>query len=137
MRPSEEIKSAISVIKSISSDIPSSHWDEHPWHVEKCDSENLKNCPCIIAQGTHAARDQAQAPPIQYIAEAETEGHAMWISLMHPHLATPLLKFLEREFKSAAQLENYFGDGIKDSDLPQSCQDALAISVSLIRTQKR
>jgi hypothetical protein len=100
--PAALLRRAATVLRERAQAVPS-RWPGRPWHVEECASEEDGGCPCIVAQGKRAAWDQAQDPPIQYVADAETPEHAAWIATVHPGVGLALADLLEH---AAARLDH-------------------------------
>jgi hypothetical protein len=117
--PANELRTAAEKLKALTSAVPSDHWPSRPWHVEACSEQAMDECPCIVAQGEAKPFDEAQDPPIQYVADAETPEHAAYIAAMHPGVGEAL----------AAWLDSWTGIDLYEAGaLPEDARHALAVA---------
>lgn len=93
--PADRLREAAGVVRELSAAARSEDWGDRPWHVEQCSDVHLGECACIVAQGEHLDFEQAQVPPIRYVADAETPELATWIALMNPAVGEALAAWLE------------------------------------------
>jgi hypothetical protein len=93
--PADLLGAAAKLLRDRATAVPSDRWGHRPWHVEECSDPAMGECPCIVAQGERAHWSEAQDPPMQYVADAETAEYATWIALMHPGVGLALADWLE------------------------------------------
>lgn len=108
-RAAEGIRAAVAAVQQ-------GAWEGRPWAVENCSEHE---CPCIVHQGEYKPWNEAQVPPIQYVADAETPEHAAYIASMHPGVGLALAGWLEDEAERARLSMGHF-DG-KDCCDGQEC----------------
>jgi hypothetical protein len=58
----------------------SKDWGDRAWAVTACSDTGSGYCLCIVHQGEYKLPGEAQAPPIRYIADAESPELAAWIA---------------------------------------------------------
>lgn len=104
MIPAQEIAEAVTRLRGCAQPLTTGVWGSRPWHTEECASAAAGNCACIVAQGARKPWDEPQIPPIQYVCDAETPGHAAYIRFMHPQVALAFADLLENSPVTPAAL---------------------------------
>lgn len=103
-----DIQAAIDRLSLALENMGESRWPEQRWLTSQCcEHPNDDNCYCIVYRGVYRDFDEAQDPPIQYIADGETEEGATWIAMMDPHVGKAMVTLLTVEMKSTAGDENH------------------------------
>lgn len=125
--PSQELRTAATKLRALIDAVPSEHWGDRPWHVEECSEQATEECPCIVTQGEYKPFDQPQVPLIQYVADAETVGHAHYIAAMHPGVGAALADWLEYHAAMSDRLHSLV-DGVPDGSEHPALAVARAIN---------
>lgn len=94
MTPAEELRTAAKLMRERAEAADARAWAGKPWAVDQCAEDG---CPCIVYQGEYKPFDEPQVPPIQYVADTETPGHAAYIASMHPGVALAVADWLDIE----------------------------------------
>lgn len=97
----EEITLAADRLEAMIGALPSDQWGEMPWGHEACSNEAMGYCRCIVFQGEYKSFDQPQDPMIQYIADAENEQIAQYLTTMGPEVGKLLVKSLRSSARVA------------------------------------
>ena len=123
--PADELRTAAEKIRELIDGVPRDLWGDRPWHVEACSDKATGDCPCIVTQGEYKPFDQPQVPMIQYVADAETTGHANYIAAMHPGVGLALADWLE---STAESLDSTTHPGWQETVAPHALAVARAIN---------
>ena len=94
MTAAEELRTAAATLRAAVAAVASKDWPDQTWHIEKCVE---RDCLCIVCQGECGRWDEAQDPPVFYVADGETPEAARWIALMDPTVGLALAVWLEQE----------------------------------------
>jgi hypothetical protein len=93
--PAETLRKAAALMRGRAEALANDDWPALPWAVTECSDKEAGECPCIVYQGEYGPYTEPQAPPIQYVCDAESAGFAEWIASMHPILGIALAGLLE------------------------------------------
>jgi hypothetical protein len=102
MNPAETMVAAADRLEKLLAAM-TSRWPDVRWRVEECSNVETDDCPCIVYQGNYSPFDEAQVPPIQYIADGESPEHAFYIAAMDPVVGGALVAWLRVEADRAAE----------------------------------
>jgi hypothetical protein len=102
--PAETLRSAAGLIRERAEAVPQGAWKGRPWVAEECGDDEAGNCPCIVSQGERKPYLEAQVPPIQYVCDAESAGHAAHIASWHPAVALAVADWLESAARDAEMI---------------------------------
>lgn len=94
--PAQELATAATRLRRLAEAAASDDWGYRPWQTEECADKEEGSCACIVSQGVYQSFDEAQQPPVQYIADAELTVYADWIAAMHPGVGAALAQLLDR-----------------------------------------
>ena len=103
MSPAEELRQAAALMRERAEAAAQGDWPGRPWAVTECASpeDGSAGCACIVYQGEYKPFDEAQVPPIQYIADAESEEDAAHIASWHPAVALAVADWLDAATEQA------------------------------------